>query len=69
MPNETDFNSFVLRFMQETKPDETARRTAAWHGVVRHVQSNTERHFTRWADASAFIAEYVDLQEEAADGD
>jgi hypothetical protein len=67
MPNETSLDSFVLRFMQETRPGEQARRTPAWHGIIRHVQSNTERHFTRWTEASAFIAEFVDLWEESAD--
>ncbi len=67
MPNETDLNSFVLRFMQEIEPGEKPRQAPAWHGIVRHVQSNTERHFTRWTDASAFIAEYVDLREERTD--
>ena len=43
------------------------RQAPAWHGIVRHVQSNAERHFTRWADASAFIAEFVDLREESSD--
>jgi len=67
MPNETDLNSFVLRFIQEAGPGEDARRSPAWHGIIRHVQSNTERHFTRWIEASAFIAEYVDLQDAGAD--
>lgn len=67
MPNETDLNSFVLRFMQETGPDEKTRRASAWHGIVRHVQSNTERHFTRWDDALTFISEFVDLREDQSD--
>jgi len=67
MPNETNLDSFVLRFMQETRPSEKTRRAPAWHGIIRHVQSNTERHFTRWADALAFISEFVDLREEIAD--
>jgi hypothetical protein len=34
---------------------------ANWHGIIRHVQSNSERHFTHWTDALSFIQQYVDL--------
>jgi hypothetical protein len=30
------------------------------------VQSDTERHLTRWEDIVAFIGQYVDLSKEAA---
>lgn len=52
---ETGLESFVIRFVfaPATQP------SAAWHGVVRHVQTNTELHFTRWAEAVQFMARYV----------
>lgn len=57
--NETTIASFVLRFTQEYAPEDRGR--AAWRGVVRHVQSDQEIHFTRVADALAFISRYVQL--------
>jgi hypothetical protein len=48
--------SFVVRFVYDGAPD----AAGAWHGVVRHVQSEAERYFSRWEDAVAFIARYVD---------
>jgi len=36
---------------------------ARWHGVVRHVQSNEELHFIRWADAVAFIERFARLDQ------
>jgi len=35
----------------------------SWHGVIRHVQSNRERAFSRWSDAVAFISEFVDVRD------
>jgi hypothetical protein len=56
--------SFVLRFVVE-EPDGGSGPAGApppdWYSVIRHVQSDTERHFTRWEDIVAFIAQYVDL--------
>ncbi len=60
MESDTNLISFVLRFVSESSTDEQP----AWHGVIRHVQTNQERHFTRWADAVAFIEQYVELKEE-----
>lgn len=63
--------SFVLRFVYD-EPSEGATLgepgTHGWYGIVRHVQSNSERHFTSWEDVSAFVAQYVDLRKEAQDG-
>jgi hypothetical protein len=63
--------SFVLRFVfDETSegalPDEPGAH--GWYCIVRHVQSNGERHFTHWDDVTAFVARYVDLDKEAQDG-
>lgn len=33
--------------------------SAAWHGVIRHVQSDAELRFTAMEEALSFIAEYV----------
>ncbi len=51
--------SFLIRFVFEAPA--AGQRSTGWHGVVRHVQTNAERHFTRWEDAVAFVAGYVDL--------
>lgn len=61
MPAETNLHSFVLRFVTDPPDGDHASAPAAWHGVVRHVQSDEERPFAQWADAVAFIAQYVDL--------
>ncbi len=51
--------SFLIRFVFSTPVEGGA--AVGWHGVVRHVQTNAERHFSRWEDAVAFMAGYVDL--------
>ncbi len=60
---ETNVVSFVLRFVHDKPPLESASPATGWHGLIRHVQSNEERRFTRWAEAVAFIAQYVDVAE------
>ncbi len=65
MDSEANLTSFVLRFVFD-QPPEVAESASApvvqtWHGVIRHVQTNQERHFTRWAEAEAFIAQYIEL--------
>ncbi len=64
MPDETNVDSFVLRFVRETPASDVRAEAQAWRGMIRHVQSNRERPFLRWTDALAFIAEYVDLRQE-----
>ncbi len=34
---------------------------ADWHGVIKHVQTDTKQYFTHIADALAFMARYVRL--------
>jgi hypothetical protein len=58
---ETHLVSFVLRFVCEGLANLADKPAGEWHGVLRHVQSNTELHFTRWEDAVAFIAQHVEL--------
>lgn len=55
----THLESFVLRFIFDEASGKEER--ANWHGVLRHVQSDAELHFTRWDEAAAFIAQYVPL--------
>jgi hypothetical protein len=67
MPTETSLDSFVLRFVRESETNADPSRPRRWYGIIRHAQSNRERHFTRWDDALSFISEYVDLREEKTD--
>lgn len=61
--------SFVLRFVADASTDATGEAPSSpdqtssvrWHGVVVHVQTNQEKHFTNIADAVAFIARYVPI--------
>ena len=69
MGPEANLVSFVLRFVsdQTTDPSEAAVSASSWHGLIRHVQTNEERTFTRWTDAVAFISRYVDIDQVIAD--
>jgi hypothetical protein len=58
---ETHLVSFVLRFVCDGPADPDCGPAAGWHGVLRHVQTNTELHFTRWDEAVAFISRHVAL--------
>lgn len=62
---ENSLDSFVLRFVRQS--EDPPRPAAAWHGVIRHVQSNRERAFNRWGDAVSFINEFVGLDQEQID--
>ncbi len=57
---ETTINSFVLRFVQEQTPSKDSE--TAWHGVIRHVQSNEKIRFTRIEDALGFVTGYVEIE-------
>lgn len=63
MMPETKVVSFVLRFVLDEPTADAPHPAAGWRGLIRHVQSGEERHFTRWADAAAFIAHYVHVDE------
>jgi hypothetical protein len=63
MTPETHLVSFVLRFVYDRPTSEATSPATRWHGVVRHVQSNEELHFTRWADAVAFIERFAQLDQ------
>jgi hypothetical protein len=66
MPSETNVISFGVRFVYDASPENAAHPATGWHGVIRHVQSDAERHFTRWADAVAFVAQFVGVSDEAS---
>lgn len=51
-------DSFVLRFSADAED-------AAWRGLIRHVQTDTERHFTRLDELLEFVGGYVSLNENA----
>jgi hypothetical protein len=70
--SEANLVSFVLRFVSEQPVDEasaelSAPARSAWHGVIRHVQTNEERHFTRWSEVVSFISRYVTVEEDTID--
>jgi len=56
---DTKMVSFVLRFTQESQSDTMS--SPAWRGMLRHVQTNEQIHFTELEEALAFITQYVDL--------
>ncbi len=72
-PAEPNLDSFVLRFVSNREgPSVRAGAESGsddgcgavgWHGVIRHVQTNRERAFSRWTDAVAFISEFVHVGE------
>jgi hypothetical protein len=68
MPPKTTVTSFVLRFVQETTEVKNTPPRANWHGVIKHVQTNEEQRFTRLADAIAFVARHVDVDESLVNG-
>lgn len=47
--------SFVIRFVREVSEDQQAR----WRGIIKHVQGDTETHFTQFSEALAFMQEHV----------
>jgi hypothetical protein len=66
MTPDTNLVSFVLRFVCDPPTVEPSGLVTNWHGMIRHVQSNTEQHFTRWAEAEAFIQQHVQLGQDEA---
>jgi hypothetical protein len=64
---EARVTSFVVRFVYEEEHDPNHDEAGHWYSVVRHVQSNTEKRFTRWEDVVLFLRQYVDLSKGAKD--
>ena len=57
-----DVVSFVLRFVREASEDQNAR----WRGSVKHVQGSTERQFSQFSDALAFMQAHMNEVVEGA---
>ncbi len=60
--------AFVIRFVQsESSPASASpgEQGLAYRGTIRHIQSDEEIPFTRWADAVQFIRRFVKLESEA----
>lgn len=55
--------SFVLRFIGDVPEGDVPASMRAWHGVIVHVQSNEEKTFAHFAEAAAFIARYVHVDD------
>lgn len=55
---DTAIHSFVVRFVETPEQNSGG---PPWHGVIRHVQSNTESRFAYIEEALAFMEGYVDL--------
>ena len=53
-------SSFVLRFTQED-PDSKANQLVV-RGSIRHVQTNQELSFIYWAEAVAFMSQFVPVE-------
>lgn len=51
--------SFVVRVVVEAAAD--ASGATRWHGLIRHVQSDAECHFTHWAEAQSFMEDHAGL--------
>lgn len=56
--SETAVTSFIIRFTQEPAPD-----PAPWRGLIRHIQTDQETHFTHIEDALHFITQFVAIGE------
>ncbi len=50
--------SFVLRFMLD---QEAGAAPNNWRGVIRHVQTNDELHFSGLKDALTFIQRFIEI--------
>ncbi|MEZ4641165.1 MAG: hypothetical protein R3E31_00215 [Chloroflexota bacterium] len=54
---ETAVTSFVIRFIQE----QDTQTATTWRGLIRHVQTSEETHFTQIEDALQFMAKFVEM--------
>ena len=50
--------SFVLRFVLD---QEAGAAPNTWRGVIRHVQTNDELHFSGMKDALVFIQRFIEI--------
>ncbi|MDB5081782.1 MAG: hypothetical protein JWP00_3706 [Chloroflexi bacterium] len=41
-------------------PELASRNGAAWRGVVKHIQSGAEQHFSTMAEAENFMKKYIE---------
>ena len=73
--NRRVITSFMLRFVYEEEEtgaeltpalleaspesDGEDGDNTSWRGVVKHIQSGAEHHFTTFAEAEAFIKKYI----------
>jgi hypothetical protein len=60
-----NITSFVIRFVQSESPplaEATDQRRLSYRGTIRHIQSDEEISFIRWADAIEFIRRFVQLE-------
>ncbi len=44
----------------QLEPDLAGRAGASWRGVVKHIQSGAEQHFSTMAEAENFIKKYIE---------
>jgi len=61
--SETVISSFVVRFVQD-RAERLEHRVSGWRGVITHVQTHEEQQFTRFAEVVAFMARFVDIEDE-----
>ncbi|PID86757.1 MAG: hypothetical protein CSB13_02780 [Chloroflexi bacterium] len=54
---ETAVTSFVVRFIQEDPAVDT------WRGLIRHVQTSQEIHFSSIKDALLFMDQFVKIEQ------
>ncbi len=66
--------SFMLRFVREAEEEllltpataeqatPASNQAQSWRGVVKHIQSGTEHHFTTLDEAESFIKKFIENQ-------
>lgn len=60
-------HSFIIRFVVDNAPLAKEARPA-YHGTIRHIQSEEEMNFNTWNDVVDFIRRYVPLETENSQG-
>jgi hypothetical protein len=46
--------------LDQDAPDSGGRTGTTWRGVVKHIQSGAEQHFSTMAEAENFIKKYIE---------